>query len=248
MKIRYARDAFGPEEMFKFLVLTGASEEACTALITRREAINQAKAVGLAVTDEELQAAVDAFRRRRGLRSAAETLRFLETWGLTVEDLESYCEAELLIERLKDRMATEETIQEYYASHRSALDVARISATVVGDEDLAREIACQVREEGEDFHALARRYSEDEQTRYAGGYVGAVTRDMLAPEMAGRVFSASEGDLLGPFQKGRIYQLVFVEELRRAELNPEVRAAIRDRIFQEWVSGFLKNGITVSDA
>ena len=116
---------------------------------------------------------------------------------------------------------------------------------MVADENLANEIVMQVTEDGEDFHRLAREHSIDEQTKCGGGYVGMVSRSMLAPEAAAKVFNAEPGDLVGPFEKEGMSQLILVEEVNRAELDEEIKDAIKERIFNEWLAEILKGGITV---
>ncbi|MBW2091662.1 MAG: hypothetical protein JRI34_06005, partial [Deltaproteobacteria bacterium] len=64
--------------------------------------------------------------------------------------------------------------------------------------------------------------------------------------ISSKVFNADEGDLLGPFALEDHYQLILVEELKRAELNDDVRDVIRQRIFDEWVSQFFKDGIRIT--
>jgi parvulin-like peptidyl-prolyl isomerase len=104
----------------------------------------------------------------------------------------------------------------------------------------------QVNEEGEDFHKLARKHSIDETTKYFGGYVGLVSRRMISPEVSAKVFNAKAGDILGPFERENLFQLILVEEVKKGELNDEVREAIKERILGEWVSQFLKDGIRIN--
>jgi parvulin-like peptidyl-prolyl isomerase len=73
-----------------------------------------------------------------------------------------------------------------------------------------------------------------------------VSRAFLAQELNAKVFSASPGDLIGPLEKDGAFQLILVEEVRRATLDPDVREAIRERIFQEWASNYLKEGMRIT--
>ena len=147
---------------------------------------------------------------------------------------------------LKDHFGDESTVEEYFASHRSDFDSARIALLVVKDENLGREIVLRVTEDGEDFHSLARKHSLDQATKYAGGYAGSVSRQMYPPEVSGKIFTATAGDVLGPFQQDDLRQLILVEEVIRATLNPAVKEAIQERIFKEWLSQFLRDGVYVS--
>jgi parvulin-like peptidyl-prolyl isomerase len=104
----------------------------------------------------------------------------------------------------------------------------------------------QIEEGEQDFHDLARKHSADASTKDAGGYVGMVTRHMLPPEISAKVFSATAREVLGPFQEGNAYRLVLVEEMKRAEMDENVKESIKTRIFEDWASQFLKDGIKVT--
>ncbi len=245
MQLVYANGSITPEEVVKSLALTGQLEAVCCDLVRRKEAAKKAHQLGAEASADEIQQFSDTFRAVQGLHSATETMDFLEQNGLTVDDFEEFCEEAVLTNILLEHLADERAIAEYFVNNRSDLDLARVSVIVVAGEDLANEIAMQVTEDGEDFHQLAREHSIDEQTKYAGGYVGAVSRSMLPPEVAAKVFNADPGDLVGPFEAEGMFQLIRVEEVSRAELGDEIKEAIKERIFNEWLAETLKGGITV---
>jgi len=245
LKIAYSRDTIDPEDVIKWLCLTGGVRSACTGIIRNREVMKKANELGLAVSDEELQRFADTFRISLGLHSAQDTLAFLQRNGLSDDDFESFCVASLLTEKVKTHLADDKAVQEHFLNNRSSYEQARISSIVVSAENLASEISMRVTEDGEDFHALAREYSEEEATRHAGGYVGLIARASLSPEVASKVFTASAGDVVGPFAAGESFHLVLVEEIIKPELDDELKEKIKDRLFEEWVSQFTKNGIEI---
>jgi peptidylprolyl isomerase len=246
LEIRYHGGTISPEEVVGFLTLTGQAQGVLAEVARRKEALKRAGELGISVSDEELQEIADQYRRLRGLYSAEEMGRFLVNEGLTEEDFEAFCEASALMAALRAHLATEKRVEEHFVNNRAELDRARISSLVVRDKALADEIFIQVTEEGEDFHAMARRHSLDQATRYAGGYVGVVSRRILPPDLAAKVFNAEAGEVLGPFQRDELIQLVLVEEVTRAELDQAVRETVKDAIFEEWCAQFLKEGFTIS--
>ena len=246
MKIVYSHDTISPEEVIKFLILTGQSDAIFSEIIKNKEVMRKAKELNIEVSDGQLQQCADNFRTLRGLYSAGEMLNFLENTGLAEEDFEKFCESSLLTSAVKDNLTDEKKMEDYFVNNRSDFDCARISMVIVEDENLAGEIIIQATEEGEDFHSLARKYSLDEATKYSGGYVGLISRQMFPPEISAKVFSASAGDLLGPFQRDGQYQIILVEGVIRAGLDGDVKEAIKERIFREWVSQFLNKGIKVA--
>jgi peptidylprolyl isomerase len=245
VEIRYRGGAISPEEVIAFLTLTGQAHAVLAEIISRKEVLRGAEGMGISVRDEALQEVADGYRRLRGLYSAREMEAFLSESGLTEEDFEAFCEASALMAAIRGRLATEKRVEEYFVNNRAELDRARISSLVVPDKALAEEILIQVTEEGEDFHAMARRHSQDEATRYAGGYVGVVSRRILPADLAAKVFNAGAGEVLGPFERDKLFQLILVEEVTRAELTEGAREGIKDAIFQEWCAQFLKDGFKV---
>ncbi len=214
-------------------------------MMIKKEVVKKAKKAGITISDETLQEFADDFRASYGLFSADETYRFLKDSGLTDDDFEAFCESEVLTRCVKDHFATEDKIQEYFVNNRLEFGRVRVSNITVKEEHLAREIMMRTREDGEEFHTLARRYSLDEETKYAGGYVGVVSRCLLLPEVAAKVFHATAGDLLGPFLQDKLYRLILVEEVIKAELNDRVKEEIKEKLFYEWTSTFLKGELAV---
>ena len=245
MKIGYSHGEITPEEVVRFLYLTGQAEAVFEEIIKHKESRKKAMALGLEVKNDELQRFADNLRVLRGLDSVKKMFRFLGKAGLTEDDFEGFCESTLLAGRLREHLADEERVRKCFFNVRMEFDAVKVSVILVNDLNLAQEIKIQVTEEGEDFHALARLHSLDLSTRNVGGYMGIVSRKTFPPQVASRVFNASAGDLVGPFPKDSGFLLVFVEEVTRAELNDEVREAVKDRIFQEWLSEFTERGTRV---
>lgn len=245
MQLTYANGSITPEEIVKSLALTGQLKAVCIDLVRRKEVVAKAKELGVEIPTGELQRFCDNFRTVQGLHSAEDTMGFLEQNGLTVDDFEEFCEGAVFTNTLREHLADEQAIAGYFMNNRSDFDLARVSTIMVADEDLANEVVMQVTEDGEDFHRLAREHSLDEQTKCGGGYVGMVSRSMLSPDAAAKVFNASSGDLVGPFEKEGMFQLILVEEVSKAELDDEIKEAIKERVFNEWLAEILKGGITV---
>jgi parvulin-like peptidyl-prolyl isomerase len=246
MKIIYPKDSVTPEEILKFLALNGQSSSLLAEIIKNKEVLKKAKELNIEVSDDELQKFADSYRAAHGLYTSEETVAFLENNGLTEEDFEQFCEQNLLISAVKDKLADKNKINENFVNNRSAYDRVRISMIVVADENLANEIFMEITEEDADFHALARKHSLDEMTKFAGGYIGWITRQALPPESSAKVFNAEAGEVLGPFPVEKNFQLIFLEEVKRAEMSENLKEVIKDRIFDEWAFQFYKDGIKIS--
>lgn len=246
MKVDYAGGTILPEEVVRFLFLSGRSQQVLMEVMKAREVRKKAVELGLSVSDEELQAFCDNYRKVRGLSSRQATLEFFKTAGITEDDFEAHCEAVLLAHSLKEYLAGAEQIEQVFVENRAEFDRARVSMIRVQDRNLANEIFLQATEDGEDFHALARKFSTDEATKYAGGYLGEAARNAFSVPVSSKIFNASAGDVLGPLPGDGFFVLFLVEEVIKAELTEAVKQAIKERIFDEWLSQFLRRGIAVN--
>lgn len=243
MEIRYSQGSFHAGELVKYLNLTDQGKPIYYQLIKMREVVKKAEALNLTVSEDDLQTFVDNFRISLGLHSAEDTYHFLSQAGLNIEDLEQFCHSTLLIETVKKYLADDDKIEAYFVNNRAEFDLARVSTTTIKEENLANEIIMQVTEDGEDFHSLARTHSIDEATKYAGGYVGFVSRNAFSAEISAKVFNAQIKDLLGPFPVDAGFQLILMEELIKPDLNDRLKTLIREKIFEGWASQFIQAGI-----
>lgn len=207
--------------------LSGAWGAAWRRLV-RREAVHAlARERGVSVSDDELQAAVDAYRRARGLHGAERTRRWLAAEGLTLVDLERACEGELLEARLRDRLPAS-AVEALFEEERARYERFRLRIARVEGEEKARELVRQL-EEGEPFEALAREHSVD-RSAPLGAALGWRERHELPEALAEAVAGAEPGALLGPLPAEGAYAILRVEERRPAELTPDLARRLRGRL------------------
>lgn len=221
------------------LKLSGAWHTAVVELAQEAVVAQAARKEGVSASDSELQEEFDHFRADRELFKAEDTHGWLQSEGLTVEQVETCLEADILGSKLAGRLITDDEIERYYNENLRDFDYARISQIVVPKEGAAQELALSAREEGEDFARLARQHSIDETTRLGGGYLGLVTRDDTAglpAETAERIFAASPGEIIGPFDLRDAWCVVRVEETGRWELDDDLREILRQQLFGDWLA------------
>lgn len=234
MDFEFQGAQFTGDEVCRALALTGQLDDVLLEALRARCMPEWAKRLGVAVDDEQVQAFADEYRAMHGLHEAEATEAFLARAGMSEDDFFAYCQAQALRRAVREHLATEEAVREHFLAHPGDFDQARISRIVVKEEELANELRMRIAEDGEDFHALARRHSQDEDTRPAGGYAGRVRREDLGNEAAARVFSSEPGDLVGPLAEGEQHLLILVEEVVKSLLDDEARELIQDRLLAEW--------------
>ena len=201
--------------------------EALAAQLVKEEA----RRAGLSVPVEEVQAAADILRRRQGMDTAADTQAWLAAQGLSLDDFEGRLEDALLAARLKQHL-TGPQVEEHFSAHRAGLEQLRLSVVFAGRDDLARELASQVRDEGRDLGEVARAHGLSVVQQRL------LLEDLGAP-LASALTGAATGELVGPVETPQGLALVVVEERRAAELDAATRQRIQDTLFARWMSARL---------
>jgi parvulin-like peptidyl-prolyl isomerase len=191
------------------------------------------KREGITVTDAELQSAADKKRQGLGLHRAVDTQRWLRENALNLDDFETLIWRQVASDKLKAAV-TAGKVDAYFAKNRPQFDTAKLSQIIVRGESAARDLIAKVKA-GEDFATLARQSSVDRATADVGGYVGWRARAELSPNVAKAVFSAVDGDVVGPILSDDMALIVRVEKIQRAQLNEETRAAVVQAVFREWI-------------
>ena len=113
---------------------------------------------------------------------------------------------------------TEEDILAYYENERRIrAEQTQIKARqiVTPDEATAREIIRRL-DRGEAFATLALAFSLDRASRESGGDMGYLNYDMLDPVLSEKIFAASDGKRLEPFETSQGWHIVEVISRRKA--------------------------------
>jgi putative peptide maturation system protein len=181
-------------------------------------------------SDDELQRALDAFRRAHRLYKAADMRRWMEQRSLTQEKLECLVAELAQIAALRDRV-TADRVDEYFAAHRADFDVVFLAQIAVANAEQAQQIADRIRG-GVDFYDAA------EQCYQTGTATAAalltVRRREAAPELEA-AFAAREGSVLGPVQGGDIHLIARVISHAPARMDATTKNAVQDFLFEEWL-------------
>lgn len=203
------------------------------AAVSRRLQITQAaKDAGVTASPQELQAAADAFRISAGMRSAADTRRWLSDNQMSDDDFEAMIENRLL-ERKLEGLAPPDSVEERFEQERSRFDRIRIAQIVVGTLGLAEELVFRIRDDGADFHELAREHSLDDLTRDNGGHLGLADRNSFEAEIGEALFAAAPGEVVGPFSAEDSHYLFQVLEVLPAQFDENSRRLTRRLLLED---------------
>ncbi len=190
--------------------------------------------LGISISEEELQAAGDAFRTEHKLLGAAETLAWLSQQRISVEDWSEGVRISLLTKKLKEHLFGG-AVDGAYIGNRDNYQRVALSQILVLDLPTALRIVQTLREENASFSALVMEYSKGKQSLDNGGFVGIRFLVELLPEIRQAVADAKEGEIIGPIQTRLGYHILRVEKHFPTELSEAAREQILDSLFQSWL-------------
>lgn len=189
----------------------------------------------ISVTDEEWQAAGDAFRLERKLWGNSETMAWLEQQRIDVEQWSEGVKIALLTRKLKEHLFGL-AVDGAYISNRDNYRRVALSQILAPDLATANKIVHLLREENASFAALALEYSKGKQSQENGGFVGVRYLVELISEIRDVVINASEGEIVSPVETKLGYHILRVEKWFPTELSESVRDEIMNSLFESWLS------------
>ena len=195
------------------------------ALIEQALINQQAEALGITVTDAEVEAEFQSMRA--SLSSDAAWEQWLAQNWLT--------EAELR-QSLRDSLTTQRTQMAISGSGETM--VATIHARHILVETLEEATAILERlQAGEDFALLSAQFSQDPNTRNNGGDLGWFTRnDLTVPELADFALQLQPGTPGGPFQTILGFHIVETLEVGQRPVTSEELAGVSNEQFNAWLA------------
>jgi peptidylprolyl isomerase len=223
------------------LKLTGRYDNLMEEIIKDKLAVQAAKRQKLDITPEEAQERADQIRRVWGLHRASDTIKWLDTKGITLDEFEQFVTDILYHEKIMEQVTSDAAIKEYFNLNSPKFDSIIVSHIIVDSEGTAKELMAILEDDPDSFADLAREHSLAD-TSTEGGYIGKVIRGALQPEIESKVFNASEGDLLGPFPSAdeNFFEIFIINAKVSAELNEDTTDDVRRIVRDEWLAARAK--------
>ncbi len=218
------------------LKTTGIFRKAIYDLIEREVIAYWSNEVGIEIEDSELHEYVTQRREGLGLADVTAVHEYCRWMGVTYDQWHAALEYELWRKKLMEHMYDADTVTTYYRANGAALKSATVSRLVVAELPDAERLARLARDDDHDFSGLARQHSIEENTRVAGGYIGAIKMGILPPEIDEAIFTAELNQVLGPFNQSGYWVLYKIDKIDYAELDESTRRQIAERLFGEWLA------------
>ena len=190
-------------------------------LIQQRLIQNEAVRLKVAVTDAEVQEQYEATQARFG--GPAEFAKKLEASGTGPQTLKDDIRDYILLQRVTLAMqeaipVSEEEVTAFFEQNKGEFlkDAARARHILVGSEEQAREVLRAINDEHVEFAEAAKKFSEDEGTKGAGGELGWFAKGQMVPEFDQAVSALTIGEITAPVKTQFGYHIIQLEDRRAA--------------------------------
>jgi parvulin-like peptidyl-prolyl isomerase len=235
--VRIDDEVIGTDDFIRVLKLSGQFEGLVEQQVRERLTVIAAKKHGVRVLTEEIQARADQFRRVRGLHRAADMNRYLDAFGISLDEFEAFVTDALYEEKMLAEVCSEEAVETYFKLNSPKFDCVEVSHIVLETEGQAKEVMSILADDPSCFADMAREHSVAD-TRERGGVIGKVLRGSLKTEIEAKVFNAHPGDLIGPFAApdSSFHEIFSVTAKYPAVLDQDVASEVRRVLREEWLA------------
>ncbi|WP_028066822.1 peptidyl-prolyl cis-trans isomerase [Solirubrobacter soli] len=211
-------------------------------LISFKWIAGEAALQGITVTDAEVDQSFQE-QKKQSFPKESDYRKFLKQSGQTEADILQRVRLDLLSNKLRDKVVagkdqvSDEAIAQFYADNKArfAVPERRSLRIVLTKRKADAERARSALERGTSWKAVARRYSIDSTSKYAGGKLGFVSKGTLDRRLDKAVFGAVKDRLVGPVRTQYGYYVFTVTRVKPARQQPleEVRDVIKETLVSE---------------
>jgi foldase protein PrsA len=234
-----------------------AKEEAEKFLLEGIWVQGLAEEMGIEATDQEV--AKKLKETKEGFKSEAEFQKVVKEAHFTPADVNNRLRIELLSEKLQEQLKEEspkpssDEVKAYYEAAKATQFTQKptrdVRLVVNKDRGKAEEASKALLKDNSaaNWEKVAKKYSEDVETKEKGGLKEKVSEEVLEEPLNEEVFSTPEGQIEGPVQAQRgytVFEVVnstpeSVQELKTVEA--QIKATLEQQLGQEYFNTFVSN-------
>jgi parvulin-like peptidyl-prolyl isomerase len=217
-------------------------DAALSDLILARWITGEADERGLVVSETEIDKTLEQIKQQQ-FGGDKQFQKFLDSQGFTLQDARDRVELQLLSDRIQQAVLPQEPevsdddVQDYYDQNIAQFeqpetrDVRQILNKDEAQVQAAQEALAQD-DSPASWKQVAKKYSTDQATKGNGGLRQSVAAGQSEPTLDNEIFSAAQGELVGPFESDSGFYLIQVEKINAATTTPldDVRTQIHDQL------------------
>ncbi len=230
-------------------------------LVNARLQLQEAKNIGMTVTDDEVKEAIEGIMKKYAMTDA-QFRESLKKEGFTLEEYKKRLREQILASKVINHqirskiLVTDRDIQKYIEENGKMLensDGYRISMMFFKSPENAEERkkieekaagVLKKLNEGASFNELARQYSEDPSGN-VGGDLGFIKKEHLIKDFSEAVSKMKPGEVSQPFwtEKG-LYIIKLDEKIDskdQSEIKEKAKEAVTNKIFRDKYSAWIKS-------
>lgn len=164
------------------------------------------------VSEEDVDKELEEFKKQFGGEDIFK--EELKKAGLTDEQLRKNIKESLVFFKAQTDgiKVSDKELNELYEKEFKVSEV-KASHILVEDEETAKDVLAKLKA-GEDFAALAKKYSTDPGSKDKGGELGFFSRGKMLPPFEEAAFSMKKGELSDPVQTQFGWHIIKVEDLK----------------------------------
>jgi foldase protein PrsA len=238
--------------------------QAVTFLILRAEFAQEADAMGIKITDDQVNKRIDQLKKQFYGGSEQRYEKTLKQQGLTQDQAKEEVRAQLISEALFKKVTgsvkvSQAQVTAYYNSHKSQYgqpETRDVRHILVAKKALADSIYAQLKA-GANFAKLAKKYSKDPGSASNGGKL-TISKGQTVPAFDKTAFSLKKGELSPPIHTQYGYHIIqALSDVKAAKTTSlaKVESSIKQQLEQQqkndvmtkWVdkkkTSFCKSGI-----
>lgn len=229
-------------------------DAAMSDLLSARWVAGEAEERGITVSDTEVTSQLDQIKKQYGGAKGFQQL--LKQSGFTADEAQQRIQIQLLSNEIQKQVVgsspppvSQDLIQQFYDANKSQFaqpetrDVREIVNKDKAQADQALA-ALQQDDSASSWKKVAAKYSTDKATKSNGGLRQAVAQGQSEPALDDQIFSASEGQLIGPFKGQAGYYVIEVDKVRPASVKPLEK--VQSQIKQSLAQGLQQQALTNS--
>lgn len=194
---------------------------------------------------ESVEAARFDLLGRFGCESVGHAATLFEPLRLATEDIEELLDLELAYRKLRSELGGDQQLQQELKEHQDELVRFEVADASFATDDVAREVLCCVREDGDTFRRSSSRAGEPCETATVLGL------ELGERRFGNRLIAAKAKEVFGPVQSGGRHHLAqLVRKIEPDLRSDRVREELTDRIVGRSLKGALMERVVfaVGDA